>query len=214
VVAGPPGPHDRAPVSSIDEAVDAAFEPLRGRPGFDRAASVVSNLADYGLIWVLLALGKGRRKGPGRRHAIVALGVAGFSSLLVSQAAKAAVERQRPEEHLDARVRTPTSSSFPSGHTLAAFCTAFVLSETRAETVGYVGFAGAVAASRVHLRAHHPTDVIGGAVIGSVLGLGMRPAVRLVAPGRRGRGRRVGRVRRVGRTKKGMGRQEYLLVNL
>ena len=42
-------------VSTIDEAVDGAFEPLRGRPGIDRAAAVVSNLADYGLIWVLLA---------------------------------------------------------------------------------------------------------------------------------------------------------------
>jgi len=104
------------------------------------------------------------------------------------QAAKAAFERQRPEEQLEARVRTPTSSSFPSGHTLAAFCTAFVLSETKAETVGYVGFAAAVAGSRVHLRAHHPTDVIGGAAIGSVLGLTLRPVVRLVTPGRRGAG--------------------------
>jgi undecaprenyl-diphosphatase len=192
-------------VSSIDHAVDAVFEPWRGRPGFDRAATVVSNLADYGLIWVLLALGKGRRKGPNRRRAVVALGSAGFSSLLVSQAAKAAFERQRPEEQLEARVRTPTSSSFPSGHTLAAFCTAFVLSETMAETVGYVGFAAAVAASRVHLRAHHPTDVIGGAAIGSVLGLTLRPVVRLVTPGRRGR---------VGRSKKGMGQRDYLLQRL
>jgi undecaprenyl-diphosphatase len=199
-------------VNSIDHAVDAAFEPWRGRPGFDRAATVVSNLADYGLIWVLLALGKGRRKGPDRRRAVVALGSAGFSSLLVSQAAKAAFERQRPEEQLEARVRTPTSSSFPSGHTLAAFCTAFVLSETRAETVGYVGFAGAVAASRVHLRAHHPTDVIGGAAIGSVLGVTLRPVVRLVTPGRRGRGRSQGG--RGGRGKMGMGRQDYLLERL
>ena len=69
-------------------------------------------------------------------------------------------------------MRTPTSSSFPSGHTLAAFCTAFVLADSDLQTATNVGFATAVAASRVHLRAHHPTDVIGGAAIGSVLGLG------------------------------------------
>jgi undecaprenyl-diphosphatase len=180
------------PVSStIDEAVDAAFEPFRGRPELDRAAAAISNLADYGLIWVLLAGVRARRRGTDRRRAVVALATAGFSSLIVSRMVKAAVERQRPEDHLDATVRTPTSSSFPSGHTLAAFCTAFVLGDSEAGTAANVGFAAAVAASRVHLRAHHPTDVIGGAVIGSVLGLGLRPFVDAVAPGSVGwRGRR------------------------
>ena len=82
-------------------------------------------------------------------------------------------------------MRTPTSSSFPSGHTLAAFCTAFVLADSDAGTAANVGFATAVAASRVHLRAHHPTDVIGGAVIGSVLGLGLRPSSTSSPPGAR-----------------------------
>jgi undecaprenyl-diphosphatase len=180
-------------VSTIDEAVDAAFEPLRGRPEIDRAAALVSNLADYGFVWVLLAGLKARRRGSDRRRAVVGLAAAGFSSLLVSRVVKAAVERQRPEDHLDVGVRTPTSSSFPSGHTLAAFCTAFVLGDSQAGTAANVSFASAVAVSRIHLRAHHPTDVIGGAAIGSVLGLGLRPIVDLVAPGSKGRrGRRRG----------------------
>ena len=184
-----------AQMSTIDEAVDAAFEPLRGNPQADRAAAVLSNLADYGLIWVVLAGIKARRRGPSRRRAVVALAAAGFSSLIVNRVVKKAFERERPEEHLVATVRTPSSSSFPSGHTLAAFCTAFVLADTDAQTVANVGFAAAVAASRVHLRAHHPSDVIGGAAIGSVLGLGLRPVVNLITPGSRGRSRsrRVGR---------------------
>jgi membrane-associated phospholipid phosphatase len=194
-------------MARVDEAIDAAFEPLRGRPGIDRAAAAVSNLADYGFIWVVLALLKGRRKGPDRRRSVVALGTAGFSSLIVSRMVKKAVERHRPDDHLSATVRTPTSSSFPSGHTLAAFCTAFVLAETDDQTAAYVGFAGAVAASRVHLRAHHPTDVLGGAGIGSVLGLGLRPLVRAVTPG-------SGRSRWRRREPKGMGRDDYLLKQL
>lgn len=192
-------------MTAVDQALDAAFEPLRGRPGVDSAAAVVSNLSDFGLVWVVLALLKARRRGPGRRRAVVALGAAGVSSLLVSRAAKAAVARARPEEHLEAQVRAPTSTSFPSGHTLAAFCTAVVLPETSAARVAGVGFAGAVAASRVHLRAHHPTDVLGGAAIGAALGLGLRPVVNALAPGRRGR---RGRTRR---RDEGMGRQHYLL---
>jgi undecaprenyl-diphosphatase len=178
-------------MSSIDAAVDAAFDPLRGRPGADRAAALVSNLADYGLVWVLLAGIKARRRGARRRRAVVALAAAGFSSLVVNRMVKDAVSRQRPDDHLAAAVRTPSSSSVPSGHTLAAFCTAFVLGETDAQTAANVGFATAVAASRVHLRAHHPTDVLGGAGIGSVLGLALRPAVNLLAPGARRRGRRA-----------------------
>jgi membrane-associated phospholipid phosphatase len=145
---------------------------------------------------VLLAGLKARRRGPARRRAVVSLAAAGFSSLLVSRVVKAAVERQRPEDHMVASVRTPTSSSFPSGHTLAAFCTAFVLADSQAGTAANVGFATAVAVSRVHLRAHHPTDVIGGAAIGSVLGLGLRPVVDLVTPRR---GTRRGTRRRRGR---------------
>jgi undecaprenyl-diphosphatase len=198
-------------MSTIDEAVDAAFEPLRGNPQLDRAAAVLSNLADYGLIWVVLAGVKARRRGPDRRRAVVALAAAGFSSLIVNRIVKDAIERERPEEHLVATVRTPSSSSFPSGHTLAAFCTAFVLADSDAQTVGNVGFAAAVAASRVHLRAHHPTDVIGGAAIGSVLGLGLRPIVNLITPGSRGRGRSRRVERRGGR---GIGGDEVVLKEL
>lgn len=205
-----------ASLSAIDEAVDAAFEPLRGRPRVDRAAAIVSNLADYGFVWVALAGLKGRRRGSGRRRAVVALAAAGFSSMAVNAVVKQAVERQRPEDHLDAAVRAPTSSSFPSGHTLAAFCTAFVLPDTDAGTAATVGFATAVAASRIHLRAHHATDVIGGAAIGSVLGLGLRPIVNAVAPGRARRTRRARLPRRARTTRRagGMSSADVLLYDL
>jgi undecaprenyl-diphosphatase len=192
-------------MNRLDEAIDAAFEPLRGRPQVDRAAAVVSNLADYGFVWVVLAAIKGRRRGAGRRRAVISLATAGFSSMGVVRATKSVVERPRPEDQLDVRVRTPTSNSFPSGHTLAAFATAFVLADTPAETAAYVGFAGAVAASRVHLRAHHPSDVVGGAAIGSALGLLLRPVVNRVTPGNRPP---------TWRRAKGMGPEGYVLKRL
>ncbi len=92
---------------------------------------------------------------------------------------------------------------------MAAFCTAFVLAETTPETAAYVGFAGAVAASRVHLRAHHPSDVVGGAAIGSLLGLVLRPILNRVTPGTR---RRL--ARKAIRTAKGMGADGYVLKRL
>jgi membrane-associated phospholipid phosphatase len=194
-------------VSRFDDMVDGVFAPLRGKPRVDRAAALVSNLADYGFVWVVVALVKGRRRGPDRRRTVMALGAAGLSSLAVSRAAKSVVARQRPDEHVVATVRTPTTSSFPSGHTLAAFCTAFVLVDEGAQTAAAVGFASAVAASRVHLRAHHASDVVGGAVIGSMLGLGLRPIVNVVTPGTRRRPR-------PSRRGKGMARTDLLLQRL
>ena len=192
-------------MAHLDETVDAVFEPWRGRPPVDRSAALVSNLADYGFVWVVLAVIKGRRRGAGRRRAVVSLGTAGVSSLVVVRAAKSVVERQRPGEQLEVRVRTPTSNSFPSGHTLAAFATAVVLPDTTAEMAAYVGFAGAVAASRVHLRAHHPSDVLGGAAIGAARGLLLRPGGNVLAPGSRRRSRR---------TTQGMGPQGHVLKRL
>jgi undecaprenyl-diphosphatase len=152
-------------------------------------ARVISNLADYGFAWSLLAAAKGRQRGPARRRATRALAVSGVASAAVNTAVKTVVKRRRPAEvHAgspDNRsgnklwVRAPTSSSFPSGHTLAAFCTAVVLSDSPGEAVVYMGFAGAVAVSRVYLRAHHASDVVGGAVIGAGLGLVGRQLVRL-----------------------------------
>ncbi len=73
-------------------------------------------------------------------------------------------------------VRRPTSSSFPSGHTLAAFCSAAVLSRPghRAGNAGLYASAAAIGVSRIHLRDHHASDVLGGVVIGTALGLVVR----------------------------------------
>ena len=73
-------------------------------------------------------------------------------------------------------VRKPKTSSFPSGHTLAAFCAATVLSRPgdRSGNALLYGAAGLIGVSRIHLRAHHASDVAGGVVLGTVLGLVVR----------------------------------------
>jgi membrane-associated phospholipid phosphatase len=177
-------PLDRA-LRAIDEAGDRWSNSLRGRRVADVGAVVLSNLSDYGIAWVATAVWKGRRPGPGRRRALVALAVSGVASYAVNRAVKRLVRRSRPPtpaaSHGALWVRAPASTSFPSGHTLAAFCTALVLPDTRWGRRAALVIASAVAASRVHVRAHHASDVLGGAVIGAALGTLARPITDLVA---------------------------------
>ena len=163
-------------LTACDAALDRLFDRVRGHAGADTTALVVSNLADYGFIWAVLAAGKGLGGRRDRRRALRALAVAGVTSASVNAVVKALVRRERPEGATPSGedrlpVRTPSSSSFPSGHTLAAYCTAIVLAESPAQLATFVLFATAVAASRVHLRAHHGTDVLGGAIIGAATGM-------------------------------------------
>jgi undecaprenyl-diphosphatase len=162
-------------VQAADQAVDRAFERLRGRRWLDRSATIVSNLADYGFVWVGLALLKARGGKASRRQAVRALAAAGVTSYTVNLAIKRLIGRERPDQVAEARaairVRAPSSSSFPSGHTLAACCTSVVFAESIPELAALGSFATSVAASRVYLQDHHASDVLGGAVIGAGAGL-------------------------------------------
>jgi membrane-associated phospholipid phosphatase len=184
-------------LGTVDDAGEALFAPLRGRPWADAAAAAVSNLADYGVVWVALAGVKALRPGRGRRRAVLALAAAGGASYAVNRAVKQLVGRERPpsvagEEPGALPVRRPSSTSFPSGHVLAAFCTALVLPESRSGRRRALTFATAVGASRVHLRAHHASDVLAGALLGAGAGSLLRRLVDVAAGARE---RRAGAAR-------------------
>jgi undecaprenyl-diphosphatase len=163
----------------LDEQVDTLFAPFRGVPSIDAVARVISGLGDHGLMWAVSTAWRARRSGPRRNRAVRALAVAGVESSVVNAVLKAFVGRPRPDPS-DLRLgdnviplREPRTSSFPSGHTLAAFCAATVLSEHGDLGGNALLFtcAGMVGVSRIHLQAHHASDVLGGVVIGTALGV-------------------------------------------
>jgi len=67
-------------------------------------------------------------------------------------------------------VRIPRTTSFPSGHALAAWCAATLLDDDDAWSPGYYAMAMIISVSRVHARLHHTTDVVAGSLLGVALG--------------------------------------------
>ena len=160
-------------VRSFDARVDTLFERLRGRAVADRIFYTASALADFGLAWVVLGILRALRGGArNERAALRAVAATGIESVLVNVVLKSLFGRGRPlsERPHPLPFRQPLSSSFPSGHATAAFCAATLLSDGDPFAPAYYAAATVVAASRVHVRIHHASDVVGGVVIGLILG--------------------------------------------
>jgi len=161
-----------AVVAGVDDRVDRAFDRLRGNPVADRIFYTASSLGDFSVLWSLLGAARGLRSDRDADEALRLLVCLGVESALVNGLVKALLPRNRPvhlHEHPH-RLRTPRTTSFPSGHASAGFLAATLLADGRPERAGWYGLAAVVAASRIHVRSHHASDVIAGALLGVALG--------------------------------------------
>ena len=177
-------------VARFDRRVELLLGEVRGHPMADRLMYSLSALADFSLLWQLAAGVRTLPEPKGHRRFLAhAAGIAA-ESLVVNQGIKRLTGRGRPVHALvhPFPLRTPSTSSFPSGHASSAFMAARLLSDRSRLGPLWYATAGVVAASRVHVRIHHASDVVGGAVLGILLG---EVAVRVAPlPARRGRPRR------------------------
>jgi undecaprenyl-diphosphatase len=175
------GPH----VDAFDTWVDDALELLRGNPIADRVFTTASHVGDFSLIWHGISIVRAVAKG--RPDQIVVLAVMlGAESLIVNQGVKRLFRRERPTTTGDDRlqVRKPKTSSFPSGHASSAAFAAMVLSGWDGPKLGMLWWkiAAIVGISRAYVRIHHGSDVVAGAVVGTLLGLVGRRIARRFAP--------------------------------
>src|SRR5690606_28626743 len=92
----------------------------------------------------------------------------GAESLLVNGWVKSHFRRGRPVATATRphRLRTPRTTSFPSGHASAAMVAAAVIGRDRRLAPLVHPLAAVVATSRAYVRIHHASDVVGGLVIG------------------------------------------------
>ncbi len=159
-----------AAVEAFDEAAEQLFDRLRGNPVADRVFYTASELGNFSILWHALAWAGATSK-RGRRRALRVSVALAVESALVNGPIKSAFNRSRPLVDHDHphRLRQPLTSSFPSGHASAAVVAAALLSESRRRRWPFWAAASVVAASRVHVRIHHASDVVVGALVGAVI---------------------------------------------
>lgn len=161
----------------IDARVDRLWDRGRGHPVVDRVMYTASEMGDFGVVWMGVGAVAALSGRPEHGRALVRLaGALAVESLIVNQGIKRLFHRERPSwEDRPHDLRTPSTSSFPSGHATSAMTALVLLSETTGPATPVIAAAGVVvASSRVHVRIHHASDVAGGLVVGAVLGLAIR----------------------------------------
>ena len=134
-----------------------------------------TNLGEFGLIWIIITVlllipKKSRRAGICSALALVA------SLCVTNFFLKNYVARVRPYEVVEGLTSLlgPVGEwSFPSGHASSGFAAAAAIYKSRPKRLGVpcIILAALLAWSRLYVGVHYPSDVIGGAIIGALLGL-------------------------------------------
>lgn len=167
-------PHELTPIQRFDDMVDGWFDRIRGTEPADRILYALTELGDFGLIWLLAGWANGLRSDDHARAALRLSAALGVESVVINGLVKSQFKRERPvhQEPRPHKMRVPLTTSFPSGHSSTAMLAGLLLAQ-KASTptkVAMFGMGALVAASRVHVRIHHASDVVGGVAVGLTLG--------------------------------------------
>ena len=136
----------------------------------------LGTIEKLGAVWIVLALLAGAFQRLGvRRSLILAVftGITAVAADALSFLLKDATHRTRPFVAHPAihPLYVVHSSSFPAGHAATAFAGAVLLSIVAPRLAPvFLVLASLIAASRVYVGVHYPTDVLAGALLGALVG--------------------------------------------
>lgn len=145
-----------------------------GQPAVRQLFAAISRLGD-GVFWYSLMLLLPLVYGEAGLYTAIRMAAAGVAGLWLYKYLKSRLVRERPYISLAGVVAgtTPLDRySFPSGHTLHAVSFTTIAVQSFPE-LGWLcaPFAALVAASRVVLGLHYPSDVLAGAALGAFLAM-------------------------------------------
>lgn len=135
----------------------------------------VTHLGDHGMVWIVLTVlfllfARTRKTGVLLTFSLL------LNTLFVNVILKNVFARTRPYvvvEGLEKLIEAQRDYSFPSGHTASSFAAAVIIYLMCPKRIGVPALvlAALISLSRLYVGVHFPTDVIGGALIGSAAAL-------------------------------------------
>lgn len=138
-------------------------------PVLDKLMVFITTLGNSGLLWIGLAVIMLFFKK--YRKCAVCIGIALlFKELIGNMILKELIMRERPcwiDPTVELLIKSPSSYSFPSGHTFDAFAASFsIFLSHKKEGIAAMIMAVLIAFSRMYVFVHFPTDILGGMILG------------------------------------------------
>jgi membrane-associated phospholipid phosphatase len=161
---------------SLDEQLVRLARTWGHTPERERAVAAFSRLGEHAAVWLAIGFAGGAIDARRRvRWAGATATVAATYAL--NTAIKLAVRRHRPElDGLAPLASTPTRLSFPSAHASTSFAGAIAYTRLGLPAPPLYALAAGLAASRLYLGVHYPSDVLAGALLGGAVAAVRRPA--------------------------------------
>lgn len=143
-------------------------------PILDQIMIVITSLGNAGIFWIIIAIAL-LFKSKTRKCGILMLISMAIGLLLGNGLLKNLMARERPswiDTNLPLLIPNPTDYSFPSGHTLASFESAIMifLHNKKSGIISLI-LAVLIAFSRMYLFVHFPTDILAGAILGTLISI-------------------------------------------
>jgi membrane-associated phospholipid phosphatase len=152
---------------TLDERLLRLARTRSHTPEAERAVAGFSRLGEHAAVWLAIgvvgqALDRPRRARWRRASGTVA------GTYTLNTAVKLLVRRPRPSlAALPPLAGTPSGLSFPSAHASTSFAGALSYSRLGLPAAPLYALAVGLSMSRVYLGVHYPSDVLGGALLGT-----------------------------------------------
>jgi membrane-associated phospholipid phosphatase len=160
-----------AVLARLDKGLLYAMRTRAHGPAIEAIGRGLGRIGEYGIVWlaigIVLAIADSDQ-----RDAWLVAGVLGPVAIGINFAVKVLIRRPRPVlECLPPLGGAPSSLSFPSAHATSSFACATAMTRIAPEAAVLFVLAAAIAACRPYLGMHYPSDVVGGAILGTAVGL-------------------------------------------